>query len=242
MKKPEVITEAEESMLHEIKKLRFVTAEQLVSIVGVTMTLVRRRLNNLMAKGYLASFKELKPYVYRLSHHGASFVGAEYQARWYSAAAIHQYLMCNSSVIWFKDNYPGVAYQTYSRSYMKDLGFNLAVSEHPGKLGDDRTLSIIDDYYMRPSRILKILERVHANRLMTPTYQKRIENKTVDEAPVWKNYVTKVFVFSVSEPRLKLHQRYLTNSTTSRVVDAKNSYLKNITFSFNLIDPIWRIS
>lgn len=211
-----------------INGLRFVTPEQLAYWLKVSDSTARRILNHFVDRSICKMFSEQKPTVYRLSDSEARRVGAETRARWYSAPAMHQYLVRNAFEIYYRKHVSD-SFRILDRSRVMPFGLLCQKAEHAARLNDELVLVVIDDYLMSPDRIGFILDRVHEtqnNRL----YLDRVKRTGKTVVPTWRNAIKKVLVVTNFQAQTELFEKSFSKSPL------------NVPHEIHLIDPIWSIA
>lgn len=122
---------------------------------------VSRLTAKLQADGWIEIHHELTPKVYRLSRSGAQLLEQTFSRDWYSASAIHQYLLRSEIEMQWQDISPKATIMPRPQLYK--LGLNPAHAEHALYLPENKSIHffILDDYYIKPDRIRHKWERKH---------------------------------------------------------------------------------
>ena len=211
-----------------LKRVRFVTVEQLSYWLKVSPTSAYRRLRSLAASRLVKVFSEFKPHIFRLSDSGLNRMGLAYQARWYSAPSMHQYLMRNEAEIFYQTNIES-DFRLVDRGKVRPFGLTCQVGEHPGRLRGELVLVLIDDYLMSPDRVLTVLDRVHETK-NNREYIERIRTGGRAYVPTWRNAVKRLILITTNQPQI----------TTFEVAFRKKPI--KIPFEIHLVPGLWNVS
>lgn len=223
-----VISQGELDTLEVVGRLRFCLPEQVAHWLNRSTRQTARIMQQLHEKSLLARFDEQRPYVYRLSHRSARYLNVDYQLRWHSAAAIHQYLMANRVEVEFRENgKPDFSMVPPVR--LLPYGINVAVAEHPARESGQLVLVIIDDYRMKASRINYILSKEHETR-NNPEFLDRVRSTGMAVIPTWEKVVRHVHIITTDTGRAPLIEQHL------------NEMPPSIPWSVTTTEPIWRIA
>lgn len=222
------ITERDRDALDVIKRLRFATREQIAYWINETPITAFRIIKALMARSLVRVYSDQKPHIYRLSDSGAAITGADYQQRWHSGSAMHQYLMRNQFEINYRKN-TDPDFKMVDRLRLKSFGLNCQVGEHPARLNSELVLVIIDDYLMRPSRVNVVLDRPHETK-NNAQYHERIKATGKVVIPTWRNAIKRIIVVTTYEQQLPVYKRSFSRKPL------------NMDYELLSIKPLWSIA
>lgn len=225
---PQKLSDRDVESLEVMRRLRFVTAEQMAYWRGMTLNSARRYMAMLDEKGLVKVYRENRPYVYRLSDTGARYVNAEFQLRWHSAPAMHQYIMANEAEIHFRQTVDP-SFEMVPPYRLRPFGLNTSVAEHPARMNGRLILTIIDDYNMRPGRVNHILTKTHKTD-NNDEYQARVKRAGKAEVPRWENAVKEIIIVTTNPRREGVFSSHLTKKPI------------RMPYRIQVLEPVWRIA
>ena len=247
------VSEEKDKVLAVMKRVRFVTQLQLSQFLDCSLKTAHKHLNQLLELGQVEVLEGTRPAAYRLSTRVATALDVEYQRKWRSPAAIHQYLMKNEVELKMRDRWP--SFRMLSAESVKEKGLNLAKAEWPARFRNEEgeafyALVMIDDYLMSPDRLRDSLLRKHKTA-NNPVYLQAVKEGKVDRVPRWDQYASYCFVFTTYTERVSVFEKAISemyDRTTKRVIVNKQVKLVNrpipdhVVFEVHSIDAIWKVA
>lgn len=216
------LTETHRAILTELARITFATQQQLADYLNRSVNVARHAINELVESRFLEAHKEIRPYVYRLSSHGATVAAVTKPRHWMSANAIHQRILRNTIELQIRQK--NTSAQFVSRKQCWQQGLFPSVGEHllvyRGAAAAERVLVLIDDYMMSSARITHCLNRLHD------------KEKSVSAGTLvlrWKDVVNRVLVCCTDERHAAQHEHF---------IELNSEYLER-PIVVTYIPPLW---
>jgi transcriptional regulator with XRE-family HTH domain len=196
------LTETHRAIIEELARVTFATQSQLAEYLDRSINVARHAINELVDSRFLEAHREIRPYVYRLSSHGATVAGVTKPRHWMSANAIHQRILRNTIELQVRVKNPTAHFvarrNCWGQGLFPSVGEHLLV--HPKEGKNERMLVLIDDYMMSPARIMHCLNRLHD------------KDKSVSAGTIvlrWTDVVSRVLVCCTDANHAALHAQYI---------------------------------
>lgn len=199
------LSETHWAIINELSRVVFATQTQLADYLDRSVSVARHAINELVDARFLEAHREIRPYVYRLSSHGATITGTTKPRHWMSANAIHQRILRNTIELELRNKHPDARFverrQCWKQGLFPSIGEHLLNRTIDGKT--ERSLVLIDDYMMAPNRIAHCLHRHHD------------KEKSVSAGTLvlrWTDVVSRVLVCCTDEKHAGLHEQFVQNN------------------------------